>query len=170
MENGIDLYTTNELLYSKNKGIPGFIDERGLADLKWIEDNLGSPVMVAAGKCPNCGHIQMTIYCGFKYTNCLNCGIQLPLESNRQRKEQFLLLENDDTFTDYEEIIEEHDFDNIVYKKIAKTLFTIHIEQSDMLWPVIKQNPLYKRLIYKFKILCLKTRKVIDQLISIFKR
>lgn len=155
-ETGIFLYTPNELTLSNVKGIPGFIDGIGLGYLRETQEMLGTPIYIAAGRCPNCGEIQMTIYSGFKTTNCLNCGFELNLAHNPPAKQRFL-TECATIDTEYEEVTEEHDITKINYKQVGKTLFTVHIESAGHQWPIVVQNPWYKRypnvILFKLKTL-----------------
>lgn len=87
------------------KGFKGFIDAQGIADLLWIEENLGGKMYIAAGMCPQCGNKQITIYMGFAHTNCLNCRYQMSLAPANVPKPP-LEVDQETIDVDYEDVTE----------------------------------------------------------------
>lgn len=66
-------------LMNELKIYKGFIDQQVIEDFRWVERNLDIKFQVLAGRCWNCYEPQITIFSGFKETNCLNCGATLEL-------------------------------------------------------------------------------------------
>lgn len=110
-------------------GIPGFIDQSGIDDLLWVQDNLGGTMYIAGGKCPKCGSLQITIWMGYISTNCLKCGFRLELKSNIVQPRSKLLPE-ETIDIDYEEVV---DFQPIVAPQTLKW--------SELLEEPLSQNP-----------------------------
>ncbi|MBV8124847.1 MAG: hypothetical protein JO370_12325 [Paucibacter sp.] len=176
---GLYLFSPDELL-NEGHSIPGFIDEQGIRDLLWIQENLGSKLYIAAGRCPNCGEKQITMYMNMQYTNCLHCGFQLSLQPKTIQEKAIFAQENfhtkkkkhkriDNSYEE-DEIVEDQYEITEINPRLADVMMCIWNVQfkrnPSAVWPVIYNNSLYKRKLLKIKRLWKTLLKLIHEMMK----
>ena len=139
------------------QGIKGFIDAQGIADLLWVQENLGGVMKIAGGRCPNCGNKQIAIYMGFTKTNCLICRYELSLAPKTANLPP-LIEEQATVDVDYEDVEETR-------TGVDKLAFIPFNANPNVSWPV--KRDWYTRTWSSIKIVF---KPIIYRLIDHFKQ